>query len=53
MFEELLLFIFGDNLYSILLADCPVLLALFCLLSFYTVLMCFSYFVKGCFRGFN
>lgn len=53
MFEELLIFLLGDTLYGILLADYPVLLALFVFLSFYTILLCFSYFVKNCFGGFR
>lgn len=53
MFEELLIFIFGDTLYNILLADYPVLLAMFVFLSFYTIILCFSYFIKGAFGGFR
>jgi hypothetical protein len=53
MFESLLIHLFGESLYTILLSDYPVILALFVILCFYTVILAFSYFVKGCFTGFR
>lgn len=48
MFTDLLIFLFGQGLYDVLLSDYPVLLAVFCFLCFNTILFCFSYFVKNC-----
>ena len=53
MFVELLTLIFGDELYSVLLSDYPVLLGLFCYLLFLTIMLCFSYFVKNAVGGFR
>ena len=53
MFVELFILIFGDDLYSILLTDYPVLLGLFSYLVFLTILLCFSYFVKNAIGGFR
>lgn len=53
MFEDLFVLIFSQDLYDILLSDYPVLLGLFCFLTFQAILLCFSYFVKNVVGGFR
>lgn len=48
MFSDLLILIFGQSLYDVLLSDYPVVLAVFCFLCMNCILFSFSYFVKNC-----
>lgn len=53
MFAEFMIFIFGQSLYDVLLADYPIILAVFAFLCMNTIFLCFSYFVKNCLEVFR